>query len=145
MPGKTKGISFVHTRNFIRENFGAAGWDKLLATLTPEDHSSLESIVGVGWYELDLYARLLGAVERVHGRGDLSILRDNARYQAESDTKVVYRLSFRLANPAFVIEKSGEYWRRFHDTGTWTVKRDGKTRCTGTLAEWGVVDRLLCF
>lgn len=29
----------------------------------------------------------------------------------------------RMANPAFVLEKTGKYWSRFHDHGRWTTTR----------------------
>ena len=56
----------------------------------------------------------------------------------------IHRLFFRLANPAYAIEKTTEYWRRFHDTGSWSIERRAETAVSGTLENWGLVDEALC-
>lgn len=141
---KTKGTSFAQARHFVFDHFGDRGWGDVLERLTMADREAIESIVAVGWYDLALYARLIRAIDTAHGTGDLKLVGQLGRYEAEKDLKVVHRLFFRLANPAYVVEKAGEYWRRFHDTGTWTITRESPTVVHGTLADWGVVDAALC-
>jgi hypothetical protein len=140
----TKGITFTHARNFVEEKFGSKGWAKVLEQSRPDDRAVLGGVVAVGWYELDLYARLLRSIDVAHGLGDLELLTGIGRYGAEKDLNTVYRLFFRLQSPAYAIEKIAEYWRKFHDTGVWTVEREGSGKARGTLREWGCVDRALC-
>jgi hypothetical protein len=99
----------------------------------------------VGWYDLGLYARLIRCLDTTLGKGDLSLMKPLGRFEADRDLKLVHRLFFRLANPGYAIEKTTDYWRRFHDTGTWSVKRESANNMvTGTLDGWGVVDEALC-
>ena len=140
----TKGITFTHARSYVEEQFGAAGWKNVLAHNLAEDRAILGTIVAVGWYELALYARLLRSVDETLGLGDLELLTAIGRYGAEKDLTTVYRLFFRFQSPAYAIEKIAEYWRKFHDTGLWTVEREGDGKARGTLRDWGCVDRVLC-
>jgi hypothetical protein len=141
---KTKGIGFVNVKAFTEERFGPTGWDAALQQLVSSDRRELEGIVSVGWYSLSLYARLIRAVDRVHGYGDLSLVVQLGRFEAERDLTTVQRLFLRLANPAFILEKTGEYWRRFHDTGHWVIERQAPTRVRAFLDDWGYADVALC-
>lgn len=143
-PARTKGIAFAHTRLFVEETFGAAGWERVLGRLLPADRAEVESVISVGWYDLGSYARLLRAIDEAHGTGDLSLVVQNGRFQSERDLSTIQRLFFRLANPAYAVEKITDYWRRFHDTGSWEVNRVSESEVTGALHDWGVVDRALC-
>jgi hypothetical protein len=140
----TKGITVTHARSYVEEVFGASGWARVLEQSSPEDRALLGSVVAVGWYELDLYARLLHTIDAALGKADLELLTAIGRYGAEKDFTTTYRLFFRLRSPAYAIEKIAEYWRKFHDTGVWTVERESDGRARGTLREWGCVDRALC-
>jgi predicted hydrocarbon binding protein len=140
----TKGIGFTNVRNFVKEKWGDEGWEAVLQRLRPDDRDVLASVVPIGWYSLALYAQLIRAVDEVHGYGDLSVLVQLGRYEAEKDLTTIHRMLLRLVNPATVVEKSMDYWRRFHDTGTWNIRRVSPTEVEGLLEGWGVVDHALC-
>ena len=139
----TKGIGFLNVRSFVRERFGDAAWDRVCASLTAADLATVLAVAGVGWYDLNVYARLIRGVDAGCGAGDLRLLSDLGRYEAEKDMNVLYRVLLRVASPALIVEKTGAFWNRFHDTGKWEVER-GDNRVTGVLSDWGVVDAALC-
>jgi predicted hydrocarbon binding protein len=141
---KTKGISFHNVRTFTLDRYGLEGWVDVLAHLVPEDRGVLDEIVPVGWYSLALYARLIRALDQIHGAGDLALVVQLGHYEAERDLTTIQRAFLRMASPAFLLEKSAEYWRRFHDTGVWTINREGATRVRAYLDDWGHVDAALC-
>jgi len=142
--GKTKGIGFVALREFVFDRYGLDGWTDVLAELSSGDRAALEGIVTMGWYSLPLYARSLRAVDKVRGTGDLELIFQLGKYQAERDLTTVHRAFLRIANPSFILEQSAEYWGRFHDSGTWTVERLGPTRVRAYLDGWAHVDAALC-
>jgi hypothetical protein len=142
--GKTKGLGFVNIREFALERFGLEGWVDLLAELSAEDRAEIEAIVSMGWYSLPLYARTLHALDKVRGTGDLQLVGQLGKYQAERDLKTVHRAFLRMANPSFLLEQSGEYWGRFHDTGKWTIERLSPTRVRAYLDGWALADAALC-
>ncbi|MCC6903235.1 MAG: hypothetical protein IT377_29960 [Polyangiaceae bacterium] len=140
---KTKGVSFVHAKSFCDER-GPTAWPGVLGRLPRVDQDEIASVVAVGWYDLALYARFLHALDAEIGGGDLAAVVELGRFQAERDLKIVHRLFFRLlTSPAYAIEKTAEYWRRFHDSGAWTITRSGDGHVSGCLDGWGV-DAALC-
>jgi predicted hydrocarbon binding protein len=143
-PANTKGIGFANVRAFVEERYGSGSWNKVLGELVAADRRELEGIVPVGWYSLALYARLIRAVDQVFGYGDLSLVVQIGRFEAERDLTTIHRIFLRLASPAFMLEKQADYWRRFHDTGQWVVQRDAERRVTAYLDDWGYVDPALC-
>lgn len=140
----TKGLGFLHVREFTTVRWGPQGWDAVLGELRPAERAELASVLLIGWYPLALYARLLHALDEVHGTGDGALLVQCGRWQAEKDVTTLYRIVFRLMNPGTVIVKTTDYWHKFHDTGTWRMGRTGEKSLEGTLEGWGVVDAALC-
>lgn len=140
----TKGVSFSHAKHFTQQRWGPAGWEAILEKMRPEDREELASVLPMGWYSLALYNRLIHALEDVHGKGDLAMIGELGRYEAEKDLTTIHRIMFRLLNPGTVIVKTTDYWRKFHDTGSWDMKRIGNSELEGVLTGWGVVDRALC-
>jgi len=142
---KTKGVGFVNVRAFAEERFGGApAWVAVREQLVSADRRELDAVLPIGWYSLALYARLIRAVDQVHGYGDLSLVVQLGRFEAERDLTTIQRLFLRLANPAFMLEKTGDYWRRFHDSGHWTIEREGDMRVRAFIDDWGVADVALC-
>jgi hypothetical protein len=139
---RTKGITFQHIRTFCEKRFGQNGFTVLLDSLEPDERFLVEQVVAIGWYDLTLYAKLLRALDAHHGRGE-SLVEPLARYEAEQDYKTVHRLFFRLASPAFLIEKTAQYWSRFQDSGTWRIDRRGDRSVQGVLEGWAD-DEVLC-
>jgi hypothetical protein len=140
----TKGIGFVNVREFTQARFGSSAWPAVLDKVTPHDRAEIVNVLTVGWYPLSLYTRLIHALEEVHGYGDMSLVVQLGRYEAERDLTTIHRVFLRFANPACTLEKMGDYWRRFHDSGQWTVTRESEHLVTGYLDEWGHVDHALC-
>jgi hypothetical protein len=140
---RTKGLTIGHVERFSKQRFGERGWLDTLSKLSPSDQQLLAEVVAVGWYDLELYARLIRALDERHGRGDLALLDELGRFEAEQDYRGIFRLFFRMASPAYMVEKTADYWRRFHDAGQWAVERRGPTAVWGALSGWGV-DSALC-
>ncbi|HEU4405082.1 MAG TPA: hypothetical protein VFS43_07305 [Polyangiaceae bacterium] len=129
-----KGTAFVNLRDCLLARFGSEGLDAFMARRSPHDVQELRSVLAVGWYDLALETRLLEAVDRELGDGQGTLLAEFGPVYAERDLTRVHRLFLRLANPAYVLEKAGEYWGRFYNTGTWHVERLGDTGARGTLS-----------
>jgi hypothetical protein len=142
--GQTKGVGFTNVRAFVQDRFGADGWAALLASFPDADRAVLEGVVPVGWYDLALYARLIGAVDRRFGNGDLRLVRELGRFEAEKDLTTIHQFFLRLMNPSIVIEQTSKYWRRFHDTGEWETERIEDRGAVARLSGWAVVDAALC-
>ena len=132
--GRAKGSNMHHMRTFVVRRFGTSAWDDTLRQFSPAEAAELRALVPMTWHDLDLQHRLLQTVDRHLGSNDGSLADAIGRYEADQDLRLVHRIFLKMANPAFVLEQAGEYWRRFYDTGVWEIRRSSPQRATGVLA-----------
>ena len=57
---------------------------------------------------------------------------------------VVHRLFLRMANPAYVLEKSTEFWSRFYDSGRWLITRRSDSQTHAELIGFALPNRDFC-
>ena len=119
----SKGTIVTVLRKYTVMRFGEAGWERVLQGLTPEDRAVIGSVVAVGWYSTRQVMATFEAFRRAHMPAAPTVLVDYGRAAAESDLTMFHRLFLKMANPAFVLEKTAEYWSRFHTHGRWVVER----------------------
>jgi hypothetical protein len=141
---REKGIICANAHTFVAARFGEERWQAIVAGMAPDDAAALSGLVATAWYDIALVMRLFRRMVDELGGGDEAFLRTFARFQAEQDLTVTYRLFFRLANPAFVLEKAMSYWSRFHDSGRWIIERRSETSALGTLVDFPIEDTLFC-
>lgn len=141
---REKGIICANARAFVESRFGEERWQAIIARMLPEDAAALRSMVATAWYDVGLVMRLFRCMVEDLGGGDEAFVAVFARFQAERDLKVTYRLFFRLANPAYVLEKAMSYWNRFHEKGRWVIARSSPTSAVGTLLDFPIQDPLFC-
>ena len=102
----TKGIGFRNVQSFTLMRFGDQAYEKVLAQLSEEDRRVLGGIIPVGWYELALYARVIHAVNRLYGRGDLSLLDQLGQIDGINQTHTSIVLSRKIDRRS-TVSKSG--------------------------------------
>jgi DNA-binding CsgD family transcriptional regulator len=140
--GFSQGIKLVNKREFVRERFGPAAWEALLAQLSEEDRTRIESVDPAAWYETALHERLINAMYK-HLQADDALMLALGRADADRELSTVHRWFVRLMKPSFAIANMNLFWRRMHDTGTWrSWQRD--TEITAELRDWGLVHRGAC-
>jgi hypothetical protein len=141
--GSKKGLSFTAARDYVLEQHGVAAWGQVLASMATDDASVLMGAVGMGWYPLELYARLARAIAATVGQGDLAAYLAIPRFEAERDIPTIHRYLLRMVRTSYVVEKMGQLWPRYHDTGRLTVVRVGERRVEATIFDWAD-DPALC-
>jgi uncharacterized protein (TIGR02265 family) len=139
-----KGTNLAHVHAFVLKELGEPGLVSLRAALKPETQTALDSYIAASWYPANVYVELLQALDVTLGKGDGELLKRAGAYAAEYDLTRIHRVFFRLANPAFVLEKSMEIWSRFFDTGQWKVTRPTPTSADGQLHDFRIVDTAVC-
>lgn len=141
---KVKGVILDSARAFVVESASASAWDEVLDALPQDSGRQVRSSITVGWYELGLYVRLLAAMEQVLGSSRPMLCEEYGAFAAEHDLNRLFRVLLRMANPAYVLEISGEYWGRFHDSGRFEVTRISPLRAQTRVSDWGAVDVRAC-
>jgi hypothetical protein len=142
-PPSKKGLSFVAVRDYVLQKAGREAWASVLGALPGDDADAVSGAVGMGWYPLDLYARLLRAVDTKLGEGDLTTIAPIARFEAERDVPTIHRLLLKMVKPAYVAEKMAELWPRYHSSGHLRIERRGDRAMDATLVDWAA-DEVLC-
>jgi uncharacterized protein (TIGR02265 family) len=143
-----KGIVVLNARDYVASVVGAQAWDAILDRLPAPDRDVIAAMVPVGWYDVRLYDRVCRAVAESLAP-ELSLSPDSVmvavgRYAAEHDLKTIHRLFLRVANPAYVLERAADFWRRYQNSGVWSIERESPTRVRATLRGWGSEDELTC-
>jgi len=133
---RTKGVSFANARAWVEERFGRDAYERVLGRLGPEDAAELRASVAMGWYELSLHSRLLRALDAELGTGDLALVSELGRWEADRDFTLIHRIVLRFASPSIILRKLPDIWKRYYDHGTWEIVRDGDV-VIGRLRGWG--------
>lgn len=141
---KFKGTVFESTRMFTEQQFGAGAVARVLAELSKEDQAALAEVQVIGWYPVEPVIRYHHALDRIFGRGDLTVCVAAGRFSATWSMNTVLKVFLRFKSPSWLIDKATRVWSRYHDTGRWEVTRTGHGRITGELLEYGVRDEAFC-
>ena len=134
--GESKGTIVLAAKNYTVAKHGAEAWSRVLSALEPADRMHIQGITAVGWVPSETYGRLLERIDRELGPPGKSLMPEYGRYGAEHDLTLFHRLFLRMASPPFVLEKTAEYWRRFHTSGRWTVARLDATQVSAALSDF---------
>jgi hypothetical protein len=137
-----KGIGFANVHSYVRTKHSDAKWAEVIAKLDAEDARVVASSVAVGWYDVMLFARLLRVVDEVCGHGDLYLMHEVGRFEAEQDLNRVLRMFLRVLSPLQIFRVEGRLWRHFQDSGKWGFHR-APNGVDCTLTGWAV-DEALC-
>ena len=143
--GLVLGVGIDNLQSFVFDRYRAEGWASFVAALPPSDGVVASTAVCSGWYELSVLARLRRAVDACFGTGDLRLCEELGRYEAERDLRSgVTRLFFRLFSPERAVRHIDPYWRRFHDSGSWSTREPRHGEIVARLDGWSVVEEALC-
>jgi predicted hydrocarbon binding protein len=140
---RTKGTCFVALKSFITRRFGYDDWRRYLSLLEPKDRRLAEMPSAKEWYDLEAWFRALHVLADNFGDSPKEVVLEFGRHEAERDLSGIQRLFLRLANPAFVLEKAGEYWKNFCDFGEWKIERV-ENGARAELAGVPLLDELYC-
>jgi predicted hydrocarbon binding protein len=141
---KLRGTTFINLKEFVKQRVGVKGWEKFLGRLAPEDRKEIEGVLPIGWYDYHLRIRALRVLESELGAGDPKIIEQFGRFGADRDLNTITRAFLKLASPSYVLEKTAEYWSRFHDYGSWKIVRNNNREITATLTDTPFDNELFC-
>ncbi|HEY0995138.1 MAG TPA: hypothetical protein VGD77_04030 [Gemmatimonadaceae bacterium] len=123
-----RGANFVFARNFVHQHYGPEAWARVLARLSPEHRRLWESpLMLIGTYDFGAFKATAAAVGEETGAGDRA-LAAMYEYAADQSLNTLYKVFFRLANPAFVIGNFPKLWPRFFTAGEVRVENVSRDR-----------------
>lgn len=109
MPRPTvKGRALIDTVAVVRERYGQAALDELVATLDPEAQEILRgSVLANDWYPLDVMTSFMVAGVKMHSGGDEGVIVARSERVIEKQLGGIYRIFVRLGSPEFIIKRLG--------------------------------------
>jgi hypothetical protein len=140
--GKTSGAALLALQRYFVHEHGDDAFDRVLERLPAELAEALRGIIlPVQWYPTEAFVGAIEAAAVIDGRPDFFEIYGTAA--AEFEITAFQKVLLRLTSPAFLVQRTGRVWNRFHDTGTWEVEGHGKTM-RATLREFAVVSEGYC-
>ncbi len=126
-----KGSALASRVSWVQLGHGAAGTDKLLAACSPPLREAIASGVKMArWYPFEQFIELNEVIDRVFGRGDLSLIRQLGRHGADANLTTIYRLFYKVGTPHWILGRAVRLWSAHYDSGYLEVVNRGNNHAT---------------
>ncbi|MGD9489584.1 MAG: hypothetical protein AB7W47_16310 [Calditrichaceae bacterium] len=114
-----KGVNFVYGKEFVINTYGRETWDELLASMS-WDSSKIwrEELHLSELYPFSAFKDLISSLCELKGSDSCEENAEMYAFIAEKSLNSIYKLFFKIANPAFVIRNYPKLWQRFFTEGT---------------------------
>jgi hypothetical protein len=114
-----KGTAFSSRLLWVRLNRGQEGLERLAAAVTaPLAQVLREGAVMSKWYPFEQFVELNLAIDRMYGRGDLSLIRGLGRHGADANLTTIYRLFYKVGTVKWILARASRLWGLHYDSGT---------------------------
>ena len=100
--------------------------DRLLPQCSAELRASIEKgISKAAWYPFEQFIEVITHIDRLFGKGDLSLIRELARYGADANLTTIYRLFYKVGTTHWILGRAVRLWSAHYDTGILEVLTRG--------------------
>lgn len=124
---EVKGSSMVSLREFVKLNFGEAGYKKWLESLPPDAQKQYtNAIISSSWYPLkECLSEPTQKICSMFYSNDLRGAWDAGRHSAETGLNGIYKFFMQLANPQFIIKKAGSILPTYYKPSIMRASENG--------------------
>jgi hypothetical protein len=113
-----KGSALSSRVLWVQLNHGEAGLQRLLPQCSAELRSTIETgIHKAKWYPFDQFIELISTIDRLFGKGDLSLVDELARYGADANLTTIYRLFYKVGTAHWILGRAVRLWSAHYDSG----------------------------
>jgi hypothetical protein len=139
---KISGGSVLALRTFLEQRYGDGAFSRAVDCLPGDAAAAFRGIIlPVNWYPVHAFVEVLHAAHATWREDDF--YDRYGGFAAEYEIAAFQRTLLRFTTPAFLMDRAGRLWHRFHDSGEWDVEGAGN-RLRGTLRGFAVVDAGYC-
>jgi predicted hydrocarbon binding protein len=141
-----KGIVLNSRIAYVEKYHGKEGFERVLEALSPEARAMVGGEILVSsWYPLQATVETLVTIDRLFGKGDLSLCREMGRYTARAALAGGVQQSFvREHDPGFVIKMGPVIWRQYYDSGEIQVEQTGEESAISRIVDFEEPHKVLC-
>ncbi len=120
---KVKGTKIRSKVLYLKEHYDDPIVERVLQSLSATDRAQVETLVDLGWYEMDLFKSLVQAIVDVAASGDTQVLDHMGLYGAEDLSLHAYKVYFRSGDPEVVLSKMIPIHSSLNDPGVMEVEK----------------------
>lgn len=148
MTSQVKGSAITARIKWVRDHHGETGVRAVKEALSPPNREILAGrVLPHGWVPFDLFVDLCTTIDRVHGKGDLALVKDLGRFAARANLPTLYRIFYVLGSPEFILGRAAKLWDVHYDSGrlesTFAIK-DGRRGGTLRIVDFATPHRVHC-
>jgi hypothetical protein len=140
-----KGSTISSRLLWVSLHHGEEGLQKLNGVLTPESRAALAMpLQKAKWYPFELFVELSMAIDKVFGKGDMSLIKQVGRFTADANLKTVYKLFYMVGTPKWIIDRAARLWDLHYDSGRLVVMRYPGNETEGRIVGFATPHRAHC-
>lgn len=110
--------AYLSTLEHARERFGDEAVKAAVGTLPEPDRGIVAAQTdGEAWASFGTWTRLVEALDRELGRGDLALAREGGRWAARADLSRAFPQLAREGTTEKLVELASQFWRSYYDGG----------------------------
>lgn len=114
---KIKGSIVKSRLEFVRDQFGEDGLNRILDTLPEEDQKILGRLVAVAWVDFEIGKRLDEAIVKVLGGGSTRFFERLGEASAEVNLGTLHSAFLTEGDPQAFLAKAPQIYRLYYDVG----------------------------
>jgi uncharacterized protein (TIGR02265 family) len=114
---KVKGSVLKSRLEFVRQEFGEDGLQKVLNSLSEEDQKAIGRLVAVTWVDFDIGKRLDDAIVNVVGGGSSRFFERLGEASAEVNLANLHSAFLAPGDPQAFLAKAPQIYRLYYDVG----------------------------
>jgi hypothetical protein len=119
-----KGSTLSSRLLWVSLHHGEEGLERLNKSLSPAARAALTVPLNKAkWYPFELFVELIEVIDRVFGKGDMSLARQLGRFTADANLKTVYKLFYMVGTPKWIIDRAARLWDLHYDSGRLVIMR----------------------
>jgi hypothetical protein len=120
-----KGSALASRLLWVRLGHGEAGLERLEAAASPALQPVLVNGVAMArWYPFEVFIELIEVIDRLFGKGDLSLVKELGRFGADANLKTVYRLFYKVGTVRWILGRAARLWGAHYDSGEMLIVED---------------------
>jgi len=113
-----KGSALTSRVLWVELGHGAAGVERVRRQCSPELRGHIdEGLAKARWYPFEEFVELNLVIDRLFGKGDLSLVRELGRAGADANLTTIYRLFFKLGSVQWILGRGVRLWSAHYDSG----------------------------
>ena len=147
MDARVRGTALLANRDFLKKNYGADAFERVLESLPRQHAETLGSIaLAHDWLPAEAMVASLVASAKLFSPDDPdSFYEQVGAYGADYDLTFIHRFLLKFTSPIWIMERGAKLWREYHNSGDWKIEHGPTAHSlVGTLSDFAVVAGPMC-